>query len=406
MKKIITSSLLIFISYFCICLCSFADNNRYPAMQDAVTDTVKLLSPAEFRTLNNKIMALENETGAQLGVLIIDSTKKETIERYANNIFNQWQLGRKGIDDGVLLLVALKDRTVRIEVGYGLEGQITDIYTQKVINEYLIPYFKQERYYQGIDKAVDVLIAKIKQEPLPKLNKIDLIITTQSDAITWIDFLAIYLIGGSILFWIGGLYRLLKTKPLKSSITVAIIVTLTWYAGGFDFSTWNGLNLGYLFSQMHIPLWVQVLFMQLFPAWVSIIMIITCIAVILFTLLFGIPYLIFYLTKNIKSKKIRVCLINTLNISEFVFIFVFIITSQIIYTFSLQLSIGVTLLVALLTFWGTYKGKIHFSSLVGSRERSSYKTNGSSHNHSNIRSGSRSSGGGGRSGGGGSSGRW
>ncbi len=132
-----------------------------------VVDTIGLLREEEKQEIEKRIYNLEREKGTQIGVLIVRSTKPESIEEYSMRVAEKWKLGRKGIDDGVLLLVAKEDRRVRIEVGYGLEGAIPDAKAKMIINDYIIPHFKQGNFYEGIEQAIDALISLIKNEELP-----------------------------------------------------------------------------------------------------------------------------------------------------------------------------------------------------------------------------------------------
>ena len=95
-----------------------------PALQARVTDLTNTLDAARRQALEQKLAAFEQEKGSQVAVLLLPTTAPETVEQYAIRVAEQWKLGRKGIDDGVLLLVATQDRSLRIEVGYGLEGAI------------------------------------------------------------------------------------------------------------------------------------------------------------------------------------------------------------------------------------------------------------------------------------------
>ncbi|WP_370693211.1 TPM domain-containing protein [Klebsiella pneumoniae] len=96
---------------------------------------------------------MEARKGAQVAILMVPSTYPDSIEAYATRVFEAWKLGRKGIDDGVLVLVAKDDRRMRIEVGYGLEGTITDIDAGRIIREYMTPAFRQQDYAGGLEAA-------------------------------------------------------------------------------------------------------------------------------------------------------------------------------------------------------------------------------------------------------------
>lgn len=138
-----------------------------PALDSPVVDTTATLAAADRQALVDKALALQQRKGSQLQILIVPTTGGETIEQYARRVFDQWRLGREGVDDGVLLLVAINDRRVRIEPGYGLEGAIPDAIANRIIQEYLVPQFRAGDYSAGIAAASNALIGLIDGEPLP-----------------------------------------------------------------------------------------------------------------------------------------------------------------------------------------------------------------------------------------------
>ncbi|MGR4875587.1 TPM domain-containing protein [Pseudoxanthomonas sp. LARHCG66] len=139
-----------------------------PALDSPVVDTTSTLDAAQKQQLEAQALALQQRKGSQLQVLMVPSTQPETIEQYAVRVFEQWKLGRKGVDDGVLLLVAKDDRRVRIETGYGLEGAIPDAIANRVIQEYLAPRFRAGDYAGGIGDATATLVKLIDGEALPE----------------------------------------------------------------------------------------------------------------------------------------------------------------------------------------------------------------------------------------------
>ena len=138
-----------------------------PSLQARVTDQTATLSAAQKASLEAKLTALEEQKGAQLAVLLVPSVQPESVNEYALRVVEAWKLGRKGVDDGVLLLVAKDDRKLRIEVGYGLEGAVNDATAKRIISETITPHFKQGDYFAGIDAGVDALASVIGGEPLP-----------------------------------------------------------------------------------------------------------------------------------------------------------------------------------------------------------------------------------------------
>ena len=139
-----------------------------PALDSPVVDTTGTLDATQKQQLEQQALALQQRKGSQLQVLIVPSTQPDTIEQYAVRVFETWKLGRKGVDDGVLLLVAKDDRTVRIETGYGLEGAIPDAVANRVIQEYLVPKFRAGDFGGGIEDATAVLVKLVDGEPLPE----------------------------------------------------------------------------------------------------------------------------------------------------------------------------------------------------------------------------------------------
>lgn len=138
-----------------------------PALTARVTDLTGTLTEVERDSLERSLAALEQTKGAQVAVLLVKTTEPEDIAAYGIRVAEAWQLGRKGTDDGAIVIVALADRRVRIEVGRGLEGAIPDAASARVIREYLTPRFREGDYYGGIRDAVIALTRLINDEPLP-----------------------------------------------------------------------------------------------------------------------------------------------------------------------------------------------------------------------------------------------
>ena len=151
-----------------LALPAWAQQAQIPAFDSPVVDTTNTLDAATRQQLEQQALALQQRKGSQLQVLMIPSTQPEAIEAYAVRAFESFKLGRKGVDDGVLLVVAKDDRKVRIEVGYGLEGAIPDIAAGRVIQEYMVPKFRQGDYAGGVVDAMAQLVKLVDGEPLPE----------------------------------------------------------------------------------------------------------------------------------------------------------------------------------------------------------------------------------------------
>jgi uncharacterized protein len=138
-----------------------------PPLSARVTDLTGTLSASERQTLEAKLAKWESETGNQLAVLLVPTTQPEPIEAYSIRVADAWKIGRKGRDNGALLLVAKDDRKLRIEVGYGFEGVLTDATSRRIIAETITPLFRQNQFAAGINAGVDRIIGVIgKGEPL------------------------------------------------------------------------------------------------------------------------------------------------------------------------------------------------------------------------------------------------
>jgi len=139
-----------------------------PALNKRVTDLTQTLSQSQQAQLEDKLAAFERKKGSQIAVLIIPTTQPEDIAQYSIRAVEKWKIGRKKVDDGLLILVAKDDHKMRIEVGYGLEGAIPDLTAKRGISEVIAPKFKQGDFFGGIDSGVDKLIGLVDGEPLPE----------------------------------------------------------------------------------------------------------------------------------------------------------------------------------------------------------------------------------------------
>lgn len=138
-----------------------------PDLSRRVTDLTATLSAQQIAELDARLAALEARKGSQIAVLIVPTLEGEDIAQFGIRVADKWKIGRGKIDDGVILIVAKNDRTLRIEVGYGLEGAIPDAIAKRVIAETITPHFKAGDFYGGIEAGVAQLQKLIDGEPLP-----------------------------------------------------------------------------------------------------------------------------------------------------------------------------------------------------------------------------------------------
>jgi uncharacterized protein len=147
-------------------LFSFAATAKdIPPLTGRIVDQANLLTADQKQRIETKLAAFEKETGDQVAVLTVDSLDGEAIEDYANKVGRAWALGQKGKDNGVILLVAKQDRKMRVEAGYGLEPVLTDLQTNVIQNEVIIPYFKKGDFGGGIEAGVDAILSTIQGKP-------------------------------------------------------------------------------------------------------------------------------------------------------------------------------------------------------------------------------------------------
>ncbi|HOV14299.1 MAG TPA: YgcG family protein [Spirochaetota bacterium] len=155
-------SKIIFVLLIVICLQPFA--REIPLLSSRVTDETMTLSSAFIQETENRLKIHEEETSNQVAILMINSLDEESIESFSIRVVEKWKLGQKGKNNGVLLLIAKDDRKLRIEVGYGLEGVLTDLVCRQIIYKEITPYFKNGNYEQGIRSGIDAILGTIKGE--------------------------------------------------------------------------------------------------------------------------------------------------------------------------------------------------------------------------------------------------
>ncbi|MEE9310594.1 MAG: YgcG family protein [Cocleimonas sp.] len=218
MRKLLLITLL-----FCISFTAYAEV-AVPALKARVTDLSNTLTAEQITHLEQSLTALESTEGSQVAVLIVPTTSPEAIETFSLRVVDKWKLGREKIDDGVLLIIAKNDRKMRIEVGYGLEGAISDSSAGRIIKEYITPEFRQGRFYEGVLAGTGQLANLIKGEPLPAPS------TNQGSAENdTIGMLAFMVMGSSILT--GFLVPLLGRLLTVSAITVGG-AAIIWFTSG------------------------------------------------------------------------------------------------------------------------------------------------------------------------------
>lgn len=204
--------------------CAATAQVAVPPLVGHVTDQTQTLTSQQLATLEQTLSAFEAQKGSQLAVLIIPTTAPEEIEQFALRVAEQWKLGRKKIDDGAIVVVAKNDRALRIEVGYGLEGALSDITSKRIINETITPRFKQGDYFGGIEAGVGRIIRVINGEPLPAPN--NRAADGNADLRQVLPFLLI------VALVVGGVLRSVFGKVTGALMTGAAVSLVAWFLIG------------------------------------------------------------------------------------------------------------------------------------------------------------------------------
>jgi uncharacterized protein len=146
-----------------------------PALAGHVNDAAGLLDAAQRARLEAVLADYEAKTGSQIAVLVVNSTEPEPIEQYSIRVTDAWKLGRKGVDDGVLLMVAPDNpgslRRLRIEAGRGVQGVLTDAQSKRILQDVIAPYFRNQQYYEGLVAGVGAIATLLNQEKFPAAQR-------------------------------------------------------------------------------------------------------------------------------------------------------------------------------------------------------------------------------------------
>jgi uncharacterized protein len=197
-----------------------------PPLSGRVVDQTGTLSAGDVSSLTQKLRDLETRKGSQVAVLIVPTTAPETIEQYSIRVAEAWKVGRKKIDDGAVLVVAKNDRKLRIEVGYGLEGSLTDATASRIIDEVIVPKFRSGDFAGGISAGVERIVAVIDGEKLPAPQSP----RQDSDLFSHIDPLNPFVLFGLII--VGGILRSVLGRLIGSAATGGVVGVLAWFMAG------------------------------------------------------------------------------------------------------------------------------------------------------------------------------
>lgn len=217
---------------------AFADV-AVPPLVGRVVDQTGTLTSDYIDTLNQRIRSFEQRKGSQIAVLIVPTTQPETIEQYSLRVAETWKIGRKKIDDGALLVIAKNDHKLRIEVGYGLEGALTDVTSRRIIDEVIVPHFKNGEFAGGISDGITKMIGVIDGERLPA-PKPEASHGPDPDWDQLSSFLPFALFG-SLFF--GNFLRMLFGSLIGSAVAGGAVAIIAWLVVGSPIAS---LGLGVL----------------------------------------------------------------------------------------------------------------------------------------------------------------
>jgi uncharacterized protein len=193
-----------------------------PPLTGRVVDKTATLSSSDIASLDQTLKDFEARKGSQVAVLIVPTTQPETIEQYSLRVAEAWKIGRKKIDDGAILVVAKDDRKLRIEVGYGLEGALTDVTAKRIIDEVITPKFRNSDFGGGISDGVNRILRVIDGEPLPAPAPRQ----QNSGLLSNLDPFDPFLIFG--LLFVGGIFRRIFGRLFGSLATGGLAAGLLW----------------------------------------------------------------------------------------------------------------------------------------------------------------------------------
>jgi uncharacterized protein len=202
--------------------CAARADVAVPALSGRVVDRTMTLSQSEQAALDATLRDFEARKGSQVAVLIVPTTAPETIEQFSIRVADAWKIGRKKVDDGAILVIAKDDRKLRIEVGYGLEGALTDVTSKRIIDQIITPKFRSGDFAGGITAGTDAMLKVIDGESLPAP-------AARQPSVNFVDQLE--QVGPFLLFGViigGGILRRIFGRLFGSLATGGLAAVVVW----------------------------------------------------------------------------------------------------------------------------------------------------------------------------------
>jgi uncharacterized protein len=194
-----------------------------PPLTGHVVDTAGLLQATQAEALAQRLRQFEQQHGSQIVVLIVPTVQPESIEQYSMRVFDAWKIGRKQANDGVLLLVAVRDRKLRIDTGYGLEGALPDAIAKRIVADIIAPRFKAGDPYAGLQAGLEQILKLVEGEQLPAAAHGK---KAQSGDGQFGELLVLGIVAATI---VGGVLSLVLGRFFGSLATAGIVGAITWF---------------------------------------------------------------------------------------------------------------------------------------------------------------------------------
>ena len=218
-----------------------------PPLRAHVVDIAGLLPPGQAGDLDRRLMQFEQAHGSQIAVLIVPTTRPEAIEQYSIRVFEAWKLGRKEHDDGILIVVAVADRTLRIDTGYGLEGAIPDAIAKRIVMETMVPKFRAGDPYGGLVSGVDQIEKLIAGEHLPPASGAQG--GQGGQEVPFGGLLVFGLVAASI---VGRVLSMILGRFFAGLATGGLVGVIAWFLSGSFFAAVGASLLAFLFVLMNV----------------------------------------------------------------------------------------------------------------------------------------------------------
>lgn len=225
-----------------------------PELKARVTDLTATLSSEQRQQLESRLAEFETRKGSQIAVVLVPTFQPETIEQFSMRLAEAWKIGRKGVDDGVIVVVAKDDRALRIEVGYGLEGALNDATSKRIISEIMVPRLRQGDYFGALQAGIGAVITVIDGEALPPPPAV---VAYQSgqDASVLGGFTEVHLLFALVALSVGGaVLRFFLGNLLGSGVVAGVSAVAGWMLLGTVVGVVIGLVAGFLLAMFGFDL--------------------------------------------------------------------------------------------------------------------------------------------------------